>query len=168
MIYPEPDAIEGLKAAMRFYPAGITVITAGAGEARRGLTATAFTSVTMEPPTVLICVNRNGEAHRAITENGHFCVNILCDNARDLAESFAGMTGKTGAAQFDGFEWVDTCVGAPAYAFAQASLACTLTDTVETASHSIFFGEVKEAALNPDRTPLLHFNRGFHTVGAAK
>lgn len=168
MIFPQADAVEGLKAAMRFYPAGVTVITAGRGDARRGLTATSFTSVTMEPPTVLVCVNRNGAAHRAITENRHFCVNILCEQSRDLAESFAGMTGKTGADQFEGFEWVETCVGAPAYAFAQASVACELTEAVEAGSHSIFIGEVREAALNPDRQPLLHYNRGFHAVGAAR
>ncbi len=168
MVFPQADAVEGLKAAMRAYPAGVTVITAGKGEARRGLTATAFTSVTMEPPTVLVCVNRNGEAHRAITENGHFCVNILCEDARDVAESFAGMTGKTGADQFEGFEWVETNVGAPAYAFAQASVACELKGATEAGSHSIFIGEVREAALNPDRQPLLHYNRGFHAVGAVK
>ncbi|SFJ14283.1 NADH-FMN oxidoreductase RutF, flavin reductase (DIM6/NTAB) family [Celeribacter neptunius] len=167
-IFPEADVTEGLKSAMRLYASGVTVITAGQGAGRRGLTATAFTSVTMDPPTVLVCVNRNGQAHDAIVENGHFCVNVLCEEARDVAESFAGMTGKTGADQFEGFEWIETRVGAPAYAFAQAAVACKLTQTLETASHSIFIGEVCEAATNPDRTPLLHFNRGFHAIGALK
>ncbi|MCA0042484.1 flavin reductase family protein [Celeribacter litoreus] len=167
-IFPEADITEGLKSAMRLCAAGVTVITAGKGDERRGLTATAFTSVTMDPPTVLVCVNRNGQAHDAIVENGHFCVNILCEASRDVAESFAGMTGKEGADQFEGFEWIETSVGAPAYAFAQAAVACTLTQAMEAGSHSIFIGEVQEAATNPDRSPLLYFNRGFHAVGALK
>lgn len=166
MIFPGPDITEGLKTAMQFFSSGVTVVTAGRGDARRGLTATAFSSVSMEPPQVLVCVNRNGEAHDAIEGNGHFCVNILCESSRELAESFAGMTGKTGAAQFDGFEWVETGVGAPAYAFAQACIACSLEEAVVAGSHSIFIGKVTEVAVNPERNPLLYFNRGFHAVGA--
>jgi len=166
MQFPRPDATEGLKAAMRHFASGVTVITAGAGEARRGITATAFTSVTMEPPTVLVCINRNGQAHEAILESGAFCVNILCEASSDVAASFAGMAGKAGAAQFEGFEWVETRTGAPAYAYAQASIACTLTAHHEAGSHSIFIGHVEEVAVDPDRAPLLHFNRGFHRLGA--
>tara|TARA_Y100000815_G_scaffold264964_1_gene281271 strand:- start:1589 stop:2107 length:519 start_codon:yes stop_codon:yes gene_type:complete len=165
MLFPRSDAAEGLKTAMRHYASGVTVITAGRGTARRGITATAFTSVTMEPPTVLACINRHGQTHEAIAEAGHFCVNILCEAATDLAASFAGMTGKAGAAQFDGFEWIETRTGAPAYADAQASIACTLVQTTGIGSHSIFIGRVEEISVNPDRAPLLHFNRGFHHLG---
>lgn len=168
ILFPEADVTEGLKTAMRFFASGVTVITAGKGDARRGLTATAFSSVSMEPPTVLVCVNRTGQAHEAIEAAGHFCVNILCEDASDVAESFAGMTGKTGADQFDGFEWVKTDIGAPAYAFAQASIACRLEQAVVAGSHSIFIGEVTEVAVNPDRKPLLHFNRGFNRLGALR
>ncbi len=168
MIFPRPETVDGLKTAMRHFASGVTVITAGRGSARRGLTATAFSSVTMEPPTVLVCVNRNGESHAAIEDAGHFCVNILCDASQDVAASFAGMTGRTGADQFEGFEWIETRVGAPAYAFALAHIACTLEESVVAGSHSIFIGRVEEVAVDPDRRPLLHYNRGFHQLGARK
>lgn len=168
MLYPRPDVAEGLKAAMRHVASSVTVITAGRGAARRGITATAFTSVTMDPPTVLVCINRGGAAHEAITRAGHFCVNVLCEDATDVAASFAGMTGKTGADQFEGFEWVETASGAPAYAYAQAAISCSVAACHVAGSHSIFIGQVEEVAVDPDRAPLLHFNRGFHRLGARR
>ncbi|QPM91173.1 flavin reductase family protein [Pseudooceanicola algae] len=165
MTFPRSDAVDGLKMAMRHFASGVTVITAGKGDQRRGLTATAFSSVTMEPPTVLVCVNRSGATHEAITEAGHFCVNLLGEDAQDLAADFAGMTGRSGAAQFDGHDWVETLNGAPAYAHALAHIACSLDQALVAGSHSIFIGRVEEVSVNPDRPPLLHFNRGFHPLG---
>lgn len=163
LTFPQADAAEGLKAAMRQFPSGVTVVTAGTGEDRRGITATAFTSVTMEPPTVLVCINRNGEAHRAIAEAGCFCVNILPEDAGGIAAAFAGMTARRGAAQFEGAEWRES--GAPALAAAKAAIICDLAESQEAGSHTIFIGRVREVAVDPDCAPLLHYDRAFHRLG---
>lgn len=166
MTFSPPDAVEGLKAAMRHFPSGVTVVTAGRGAARRGITATAFTSVTMEPPTILVCINRNGEAHRAIAEAGHFCVNILREDATEMAQSFAGMTARRGADQFEGFDWCETPGGAPALAKAKAVIRCELCESRDAGSHTIFIAHVAGVTVDPDSAPLLHFDRAFHRLGA--
>ncbi|HEY0214331.1 MAG TPA: flavin reductase family protein, partial [Paenirhodobacter sp.] len=125
------DPTAGLKAAMRHYAAGVTVITTGAGADRRGVTATAFTSVTMDPPTVLVCVNRGGSANPAMRAAGRFCVNILAEGQEEACAAFSGQSGLTGADRFLPFEW-RPC-GGPGLALegALASIACTVTGMIE-------------------------------------
>ena len=96
MIHSKPPAdplVHDFRAAMRQLAATVCVVTAGTGDGRRGLTATAVCSLSITPPSMLVCVNRQGAAHRAITENGCFCVNILGADQLDVAHRFAGQTG---------------------------------------------------------------------------
>ena len=82
--HPEPDfaLADGFRDAMSLLAGTVAVITAGGGDQRRGLTATAVCSVAVQPPTMLVCVNRYGEAHKAIAESKNYCVNLLSEVAR--------------------------------------------------------------------------------------
>ena len=84
------------KDAMRRLVGGVCVITAGAGEERTGLTATSAVSLSVEPPTMIVCVNREASAWPVIHREGHFCVNVLGARHRAVADRFAGRGGVKG------------------------------------------------------------------------
>ncbi|WP_420342467.1 flavin reductase family protein [Paenirhodobacter sp.] len=158
------DPAEGLKAAMRHYAAGVTVVTTGAGAERRGVTATAFTSVTMDPPTILVCINREGGTNAMMRAAGRFCVNVLAEGQEAACMTFAGQGGLRGAEQFSPFEW-RPCHGAGlALQGALASIACVVSSQVEMGTHTIFFGTVEEVLLTPSARPLLHYDRALRSV----
>lgn len=158
---PLPD---DFRAAMRLLAATVTIITAGEGPARRGLTATAVCSMSVTPPSMLVCVNRGGAAHRAISDAGSFCVNILADDQREVAQRFAGQTGDQGEDRFAPHGWTYLATGAPALDGALVNLDCQIAGATETGSHSILIGEVRAIRFGTAPSPLLHFNRSFFTL----
>jgi 3-hydroxy-9,10-secoandrosta-1,3,5(10)-triene-9,17-dione monooxygenase reductase component len=93
------------KQAMRHLIGGVSVITAGSGEIRTGLTATSAISLSLDPPTMLVCVNRDASAWPVIQRERHYCVNILDSRHQDLADRFAGRGGINGAARYEGARW---------------------------------------------------------------
>lgn len=157
------ELVAGLKGAMRRFASGVTIITAGEGRGRRGLTATAMSSVTMEPPTILVCVNRTGEAHAAIEAAGAFCVNILSSEDNEAAMCFAGQSGLAGEEKFSPFSWSRLATGAPALDGALANIDCRICEALRASSHSVYFGRVEAVRLAEGR-PLVHFDRQFHRL----
>ncbi len=168
MIHSTPaDAsslVDDFRSAMRQLAATVCVVTAGQGDARRGLTATAVCSLSMTPPSMLVCVNRLGAAHRAITASGAFCVNILAADQHDVARRFAGQTGDAGENKFGLGEWSTLATGAPALDGALVNLDCSLSSDVETESHSIFVGRVMQVRFGTTKSPLLHYDRNFFSL----
>ncbi len=169
MIQPTTDRLtDDFRSAMRQLAATVNIITAGEGDQRRGLTATAVCSMSLTPPSMLVCVNRFGEAHKAITAAGSFCVNILADRQREVAMRFAGQIGQMGEDKFAPYRWTCLATGAPALDDAMANLDCEIATVSETDSHSIFIGNVKVIRFGPETSPLLHYNRNFFTLANQK
>ncbi|WP_246161871.1 flavin reductase family protein [Segnochrobactrum spirostomi] len=162
--HAEPHLVESFKRAMGLLTGAVTVITAGHGETARGLTATAVCSVSIAPPTLLVCVNRNGEAHHAIADNGAFCVNILAEQNRPVADRFAGRAGAKGSEKFLGADWGPLVTGAPALGDALVSIDCTIAESVEAYTHTVFFGTVLAVRLGPSQPPLVHFDRAYRSL----
>jgi flavin reductase (DIM6/NTAB) family NADH-FMN oxidoreductase RutF len=160
----EVELVETFKNAMRRLAAGVTIVTAGRGDARRGLTATAVCSVSMEPPTILACVNRHGDALAAILASGTFCINLLSEADEPAALCFAGQGDRRGADKFEPFAWRELATGAPALDGALANIDCRICDTVETASHVVVFGTVEAVRIDPQRRALAYFDRRFLTL----
>ena len=92
---------EQFKQGMRCLAAGVTIVTTVHDGVRGGLTATAVTSLSADPPQVLVCVNRTANAHDLIHRGSLLCVNVLCHGHKDLAARFAGQNGVFGAGRFD-------------------------------------------------------------------
>lgn len=159
-----PELVETFKRAMGLLAGAVTVITAGHGEGARGLTATAVCSVSIAPPTLLVCVNRNGDAHRAIAESGAFCVNILAEQNRHVADRFAGRHGVAGPDKFLGADWLALATGAPALGDALVSVDCTIAESVDAYSHTVFFGTVRAVRLGAAQPPLIHFDRAYRSL----
>ena len=149
--------------AMGLHVSSVCVITTLSGGERFGLTATAFSSVTAEPPRVLVCVNRSGQTHQAIAASGQFCANILGEHQENVAKAFAGMLGR----DFDRFsagEWGVLATGAPALVDATAVFDCTVVERSEQSSHTIFIGEVQAVASRPGLDTLLYGARRFRAI----
>lgn len=130
-------------------PLGVNVVTTAGPAGRSGFTATAVASVSDDPPTVLVCLNRKSSQTALVKENRRFAINLLPAEARDVADIFAGRTGISGEARFEHGEWITMATGAPALASAITTLDCTLADFIEVGTHTVFFGTVVASRLIP-------------------
>jgi flavin reductase (DIM6/NTAB) family NADH-FMN oxidoreductase RutF len=110
-----------LRDAMRHLVSGVCIITAGLGDDRTGMTVTSATSLSVEPPTMVVCVNGGSSVWQRILRYRHFCVSILAGHQQEIAERFAGRGGLAGVARFAGANWLELATGAPALAGALAS-----------------------------------------------
>lgn len=144
------------KEAMRRLAAGVTIVTTRHGEVRGGLTATAVCSLSVDPPQLLVCVNRTAAAHVLIAEGENLCVNLLAHRHRDLAARFAGQTGILGADRFAAGRWGELKTGAPVLEDALASFDCVVTEKVPASTHTIFIGRVVDVHLRSNGRPLLY------------
>ena len=148
--------------AMRRFPTGVTVVTTIVGGDPYGFTANAFTSVSLDPPTVLICVNREASAHPVISESSVFCVNILALEQRELARRFADKAAR--AHRFDGVSTHTEVTGAPVLDGVLAFLDCRLTEEHTAGTHTVFLGEVLAAGTRPGK-PLGYFAADYRDFG---
>ena len=138
---------------------GIIVATTATDEGLHGLTANAFCSVSLEPPLVLVCVDRLARGHDRIAEAGAFGISILGDRQELLSERFAGRAPLVNA-RFEGVPYLTAVTGAPLLAEAIAWLDCYLWATYDGGDHSIFVGEAVAAALANDRAAPLLYHTG--------
>lgn len=151
---------DSFKEAMARLAGGVSLVTTRDGQGiPLGMVATAVTSVSAEPPTVLVCVNRSASLYSHLQEQGIFCVNFLAQDHRDLVTRFSSSTAR--ASRFDGGGWMQLTTGAPVLEDALASLDCRLEGRVENGTHTVFLGQVLEAKAGAPRPPLIHYNRGF-------
>ncbi|WP_206243959.1 flavin reductase family protein [Novosphingobium terrae] len=156
------DQQADFKNAMRRLAATVGIISAGGPDTqaeRHGITATAITSLSMDPPALLVCINRSGSFHPLMLRNGHFCVNLLRSAQAGVSNAFAGKLAP--ADRFLHGEWDEDELGVPFLRDAQANIFCTRQETVEYGSHSIFIGAVRHVALADEINPLLFVNGAY-------
>ncbi len=145
---------------MRRFPTGITIVTTMLDGRPKGLTANAFSSVSADPPSVLVVVNRATRSHPIIAESKRFCVNILAVEQRDLAERFASRAENP----FEGTRIRTGATGSPIFEGALAYFDCTVFEEFEAATHAIFLGTVRECG-SRDGEPLGYFNGAYRDFG---
>jgi flavin reductase (DIM6/NTAB) family NADH-FMN oxidoreductase RutF len=147
--HPVPVGEPTLREAMRQLAGGVCVITAGVGEERTGLTATSAASLSMAPPTMIVCVNRDASALPIIQLRRHFCINVLASGHREIADRFAGRGGVKGAARYADAKWSRLATGALALDDAVASIDCEVEEFIERHSHVIVLGAVRALQVLP-------------------
>jgi flavin reductase (DIM6/NTAB) family NADH-FMN oxidoreductase RutF len=147
--------------AMRRVPTGVTVVTSVKDGEPRGITVNAFASVSVDPPSLLICVNREARSYLYISTSRIFCVNVLDGSQRALAERFSG---KVRELQFEEVEYRIDRTGAPVLEGAIAHFDCEVAEEYHYSSHSILIGRVLSCVARPG-SPLGYFNGGFHDFG---
>lgn len=156
---PAADAF-AFKSAMRHLAAGVSVITSQRGGQINGMTATAVCSVSTDPPSVLVVVNRSSYSHELISDSGIFALNFLQERQAVLARYFSGSSEKC----FDGIPHHYGASGCPLLDACCASMECEIASTCDFATHSIFIGRVI-AVRQQDESPLLYFDARFHGLG---
>lgn len=144
------------------FASGVTVITTRTGGADHGTTASAVSSLSMDPPMLLVCLNRSSSTQAAILESGVFGVNILAEDQGDLAYRFA----RKGADKFDGVPVERGETGVPLLHDALAHIECEIKETVTGGTHTVFLAEVKQAA-GRDGPPLTYFRGAFARLESA-
>jgi len=142
------------------FATGITVSTALAPDGTpHGFTANSFTSVSMEPPLVLICVDHRANVLRHFEQATHFGVNVLAADQEALSVRFA----ERGLDRFEGIDWHAGATGVPLLGGALARFECATRQTVSAGDHTIILGEVLHAEWE-EGTPLLYFARAYHVA----
>ena len=149
--------------AMGAFATGINVITTTSGEVMYGMTASAFSSVSLDPPLILICIGITSEGSEVIRANGVFAVNVLSADQEPLSRFFASKDRPRGRDAFRGVDHYTAVTGSPLLEGAAAHLDCRLAETHEAGDHLIFIGEVLALEVEPEKEPLL-FHGGKYAL----
>ncbi|RIK52151.1 MAG: flavin reductase [Chloroflexi bacterium] len=171
----EPQAF---KNSLAQWASGVTVVTsvdtpAGAlpdspaGSQRVGITASSFASVSLEPPRVLICINKRLYTHGLIERSRVFAVNILNDDQLGWGMLFAGMLPEVDD-RFAGIDWRVEVTGSPILPGVLAWLDCRVVHAYDGGDHTIFVGEVEATGTHAIGAPLLYYNRQWRKLDAAR
>ncbi|MBS7417238.1 NADH-dependent FMN reductase RutF [Pseudomonas syringae] len=147
------DAMSGLAAA-------VNVITTDGPGGRAGFTATAVCSVTDQPPTLLVCINRSASIYDAFIENGRLCVNTLGNGQQDLSNLFGGKSSQQ--ERFACGQWEAGVTGAPILDSAKLALDCKVSQSVSVGTHDILFCEVVDIRHQSGADALVYFGRRYH------
>jgi flavin reductase (DIM6/NTAB) family NADH-FMN oxidoreductase RutF len=132
--------VAAVKLAMRSLGGGVSVITAGRGDDRTGATVTSATALSMDPPTMIVNINKGSSSWPIISRHQHFCVNILSHEQQAVADRFAGIGGVKGTDRYLGAQWTTLVTGAPVLADALAAIDCEVEEIIERHSHAIILG----------------------------
>jgi flavin reductase (DIM6/NTAB) family NADH-FMN oxidoreductase RutF len=160
----DPQLAEAFKQAMRRVAATVNVISICVDGKPMGITATAVSVVSMDPPSLLVCVNQAASVHPWIEDVLHFNVNVLHRDQAGVATIFADR--KLEAQRFIR-GWDNDCVTPPRLRNAQAAIRCRRIDHHRFGTHSIFIGVVEEVAIRDEIDPLIYLNGSFGGCGEA-
>ncbi|MDN5005464.1 flavin reductase family protein [Bradyrhizobium sp. GCM10027634] len=157
---------DSFKSGMRRFASGVALITSAAAGERAGLIATAVSSVSTAPPTLLVCINTNASAHAVIDRSGTFGVNLLSAGDLDLVDVFSKSARRN--ERFISGDWRTLITGAPMLASALASFDCQVVQRLAYETHTIFLGEVMQVKLaEDDIDPLLYMDSAFRRLEKA-
>ncbi len=138
------------------FASGVTVITAAVNGEKRGMTANAFVSVSLEPPLILVSVDKRAGMHEVMEQTGRFGVSVLSTAQRFLSDHFAGRPQPADVPWFDH-------EGLPLIAGAVAQLVCRRHSALDAGDHTLFLGEVEYSRYTDD-DPLIYFRGQYHEL----
>jgi flavin reductase (DIM6/NTAB) family NADH-FMN oxidoreductase RutF len=152
------------RCAMRRLAGGVSVITVGQGNDITGMTVTSVSSLSVDPPTLIVSINRESSSWPLLKRHGFFGVNVLTADQLDIAERFAGKDGLKGAARFAGAQWTTLVSGVPLLAGALSAIDCEVEDIVERHSHAIVIGRVLDMQLSARSTALAYWRGQYVAI----
>ncbi len=159
-----PVARETYRDGMASLAAAVNLITTDGAGGLAGFTATAVTSVTDDPPTLLVCLNRASSAAPAVLANKVLCVNALAPGHETVSSLFGGKTPM--AERFASADWTNGKTGAPVLHDALVSFDCIITEMVEVGTHFILMCQVVDVLANDREAALVYFRRAYQAVSA--
>lgn len=149
---------------MARYAGHVQLVTTEYQGVRRGVTVTAACSVSDNPPSVLVCLNRSNQSNEIFEKSGFFALNSLAAHHQPLASAFAGLAGVATENRFGLAEWLKLKTGAPVLSDAVVSFDCRLTEIKPASTHFVMFGEVVDVHFGPANPALIYLDRGFRTL----
>ena len=149
------------KDVLREWASGVTVVTSRHGERVHGMTVSAFASVSLDPPLVLICASKSSNTYEVIEEGRVFAANILAADQQDLSNKFASK--KEEHLRFEGLDWQEGATGAPILPGALAALDCRVVAAHDAGDHVIYVGQVEAVVLDEGR-PLIYYGAGYRAL----
>lgn len=155
-VYDQQRFIDAMANAVN----GVQVVTTDGRAGQYGLTINTLTSVSAEPPMVLVCINRKSPVREAILNNGVFCANVLSIKQSRIAGNFSGHPKRGKPYDFSRDKWVDGLTGSPILSKALASFDCFVERSVDAGSHTIFISSVVSTVIR-DGAPLLYTRRSY-------
>lgn len=155
-----PVSAEDFRSALSRFASGVTVVTTKDPTGRlHGITVSAFCSVSLEPPLVLVCIEKTTGSHQSLIESGIFTVNILSNNESQLSERFASLLED----KLNGIEHEIGSNGIPFLSNSLVNMECRLFRSLDGGDHTIFLGEVENVAVR-DGDPLVYFRSDYRTI----
>ena len=158
----ESAQCEEFRQAMRRVASTVNVISILVDGQPMGVTATAVSSISLDPPSLLVCINRAASLHAPMGDMTHFRLNVLHRDQEAIAQMFADRSQH--ALRFLS-GWDLQSAGAPSLVDAQATMLCRRIDTHSFGTHSIFIGVVEEAAWREEVDPLVYLDGRYLSVG---
>ena len=160
------DLQEGLKRAMRTYPQGVAVATTSTPEGPKGITVSSFTSVSLDPPLVLMAIAKSSALHDLFRGAKSYAINFLADDLKSVSDRFAGRTGAK--ERFEGVKFARGGSGSPIIDGVRAVIECRAWKVFEGGDHSILVGEVVSAKALNSKRPLVYFSQQYTTTELAE
>ncbi len=151
------------RGAMRHLAGGVSVITVGRGKEITGMTVTSVSSLSVDPPTLIVSINRESSSWPLLKRHGCFGVNILSADQLNIAERFGGKNGPKGADRFAGAQRTTRVSGAPLLVGALSAIDCEAEDIIERHSHAIVVGRVLDIQ-TAKRTAALAYWQGRYVA----
>jgi flavin reductase (DIM6/NTAB) family NADH-FMN oxidoreductase RutF len=151
--------------AMRQLARSVCLITLGSGDERTGLTATSVSSLSAEPPTLLVCVDRASPSYPVLTRLGVFAVNVLSADQREFAERFASGSDLSRAERYRDGRWLALPSGAHCLADSIAVFGCDIEERIERHAHAIVIGRVRCVLAGGGSGALVHWRGTYDQVG---
>jgi flavin reductase (DIM6/NTAB) family NADH-FMN oxidoreductase RutF len=157
------DVLE-LKQALARRVSGVAIVTTRAGDVIHGMTVSAFTEVSLEPPLVLVCADKTSNTHPVIARGGVFALNLLAADQQALSNLFASKRDEE--RRFVGLDYETGLTGAPLLAGTVATLDCRVRVSHDAGDHVIYVGEVVDLRRS-DREPLVYWSGAYRTLAGA-
>ncbi len=155
---------QSFRDAMRRLAGTVSIVTVANNGERHGTTATAVTSLSMNPPSILVCFNRDSRLHAMLSAADHFCVNLLHTDNVDVSKLFSSPV--TSAERFAGGRWACGEGEAPYLEDALSSIQCAKDQQIDYGSHTIFIGRVLSARNREEISPLAYCNGNYVRTAA--
>jgi len=165
---PKPDhdiAAADFRGAMRHLVGGVSVITVGRGQDISGMTVSSVSSLSIDPPSLIVSINLSSSSWPLLLRDRIFGVNILSADQRDIAERFTGRNGAKGRDRFEGAVWTTAQTGVPLLADALVAADCEVEEIIERHSHGIVIGRVRDLIISSRATALAYWHGDYVSIG---
>ncbi len=153
---------EELRKVMRVYPQGVTVVSFRKDNTFYGITVSAFTSISLEPPLIMISISKQSKIHDLIIEAEYFVVNFLAEDQKIVSDIFAGRVNVIN--RFEVVKYFFDITGCPIIKGVRAYLECKKYKVYDGGDHSIILGEVINAKKLNDKPPLVYYMQQYTTT----